>query len=58
VATSSIFHNVHISGEASCRAFLDAVESSEKTVPKRVRLPIAVKELKTKEEIEAVFKKK
>ena len=57
MATSSIFSNVHIKGEDSCRDFLDAVESSEKTIPERVRIPVEVKELKTKEEIEAVFKK-
>jgi hypothetical protein len=56
VATSSIFSNVHIKGEASCRSFLDAVEASEKTLPDRVRIPIKVKELKTKDEIERVFK--
>jgi hypothetical protein len=57
MATSSIFSNIHIKDEASCRSFLDAVESSEKAKPKQVRLPIKVKELKTKEEIAAVLNK-
>jgi hypothetical protein len=57
MATSSIFNSVYIKGEDSCRSFLDAVESSEKTKEERVRLPINVKELKTREEIESVFKK-
>jgi hypothetical protein len=57
MATSSIFSNIHIKDEASCRSFLDAVESSEKAKSSRVRLPIKVKELKTKEEVSAFFKK-
>ncbi|MDR2162450.1 MAG: hypothetical protein LBO70_00675 [Clostridiales Family XIII bacterium] len=58
MATSSIFSNIHIKGEASCRSFLDAVESSEKTMPDRTRIPIKIKELKTKEDIKDAFKTK
>jgi len=57
MATSSIFSNIHIKDEASCRSFLDAVESSEKDKKKRVRIPVKVKELTTKEEVAAFFKK-
>ena len=51
MATSSIFNNIHIEGEASCRSFLDAVESSEKASSKIKPPKVNVKELKTKEEI-------
>ncbi|MDR0876394.1 MAG: hypothetical protein LBN12_09315 [Clostridiales Family XIII bacterium] len=58
MATSSIFNNIHISGESSCLSFLDAVEASEKAAKDRKRVPVKVKELRTKDEIKAVFKKK
>ena len=51
MATSSIFNNIQIKDEASCRSFLDAVESSEKASSKIEPPKVEVKELKTKEEI-------
>ncbi|MDR1796727.1 MAG: hypothetical protein LBR44_04680 [Clostridiales Family XIII bacterium] len=57
MATSSIFSNIHITDEASCRAFLDAVEASEKAAKNQVRVPIKIRELTAEEEIAAVFRK-
>ena len=51
MATSSIFNNIQIKDEASCRSFLDAVESSEKASSTIEPPKVEVKELKTKEEI-------
>jgi hypothetical protein len=58
MATSSIFNSVHIKDAASCREFLNAVESSEKAVGKRVPLLIKVKELTDPKEVSDLFKAK
>ena len=57
MATSSIFHHVHIIGEQDAKSFLDAVDASEKAVAKIKPIPTKIKELKTKEEVSAFFAK-
>jgi hypothetical protein len=57
MATSSIFNSINIADEASCQAFLDAVESSRKAKKRDTRIPSNVKVLVGKEDIDKLFKR-
>jgi hypothetical protein len=58
MATSSIFNNIHIKDEASCRSLFEAIESSKAAKEKDTTIPSSVKVLTTKEEISELFKGK
>jgi hypothetical protein len=51
MATSSIFRNITIDDDASCRSFLDAVESSMRAKKKELVMPKGVKVITDTEEI-------
>jgi hypothetical protein len=48
MATSSIFNNIRITDDASCRSLVDAIESSEKAKKGESIIPSNVKFLNTK----------
>jgi hypothetical protein len=58
MATSSIFSNIHIDDEASCRSLFEAIESSKAAKKKETVMPEGFKELTTREEISELFKGK
>jgi hypothetical protein len=55
MATSSIFNNIRITNDASCRSLVEAIESSEKAKKRESVIPDNVKVLSTKEEIRKFF---
>jgi hypothetical protein len=55
MATSSIFNNIRITDDASCRSLVEAIESSEKAKKGEPAIPSNVKVLNTKEEILRFF---
>jgi len=57
MATSSIFHHVHIEGERAVQSFLNAVESSKIAKAKRKHANVDIIELKTDKEISDFFAK-
>jgi nitrogen fixation protein FixH len=56
MATSSIFSNIKIDDEESCRRVVDAMESAVKAKPKKVTLRYPVEEMND-DEIEELFTK-
>jgi hypothetical protein len=58
MATSSIFHSVHITEEASCQSLLDAIDSSRKAKEERPELPNNIKVANRKEDIARLFKRR
>ena len=55
MATSSIFSNIRIEDAASRYALLKTMEAAEKAAEGRIRSPLDVIDLKTKEEISEFF---
>ena len=51
MATSSIFESIQIKSDAEARSLLDAMEAAEEAAKTRVRRPVNIKELKTREEV-------
>jgi nitrogen fixation protein FixH len=54
MATSSIFSNINVNDEESCRRVIDAMESAVKATPKKVTLRHPVEEMND-EDIEELF---
>jgi hypothetical protein len=58
MATSSIFSNIQIRDEESCRSLADAIESSMRAKTKESSIPKGIKVVESVEEAKRIFAKR